>query len=228
MLMVAAGLAGWPMTSVAQDAAANAAAVAAAQRYEADYKRLEDAVEELAKAQVTLRQQLAEAKSEIARLREEVERNKVNPSHFASASDAQELAKKLRELDEKRMKDREVILGQLESDKKQTINQVKELLQSLPAMREPATTPTVKPKSSVKKPKTEPKTEPKSEPVKEGPQSEYKIQSGDTLSKIVAALNEHGIKVTQKQIVDANPGLNPNKLIKDKTIIIPAAPNTTE
>ncbi|HON06942.1 MAG TPA: LysM peptidoglycan-binding domain-containing protein [Verrucomicrobiota bacterium] len=51
---------------------------------------------------------------------------------------------------------------------------------------------------------------------------EYIIQSGDTLSKIVKAYNDAGIKVTLKQIQDANPGINPNALKVGQKIFIPA------
>jgi LysM repeat protein len=51
---------------------------------------------------------------------------------------------------------------------------------------------------------------------------EYVIQPGDTLSKIVKAYNDAGIKVTLKQVQDANPGLNPNALKVGQKIFIPA------
>ncbi|MCX7872111.1 MAG: LysM peptidoglycan-binding domain-containing protein [Verrucomicrobiae bacterium] len=51
---------------------------------------------------------------------------------------------------------------------------------------------------------------------------EYVIQPGDTLSKIIKAYNDAGIKVTLKQIQDANPGMNPNSLKVGQKIFIPA------
>ncbi|MGC8829610.1 MAG: LysM peptidoglycan-binding domain-containing protein [Verrucomicrobiia bacterium] len=51
---------------------------------------------------------------------------------------------------------------------------------------------------------------------------EYVIQPGDTLSKIVKAYNDNGIKVTLKQVQEANPGLNPNSLKVGQKIFIPA------
>lgn len=51
---------------------------------------------------------------------------------------------------------------------------------------------------------------------------EYVVQPGDTLSKIVKAYNDAGIKVTLKQVQDANPGLNPNALKVGQKIFIPA------
>jgi LysM repeat protein len=51
---------------------------------------------------------------------------------------------------------------------------------------------------------------------------EYVIQDGDYPAKIVKAYAAKNIKVTVKQILDANPGLNPNKMIIGQKIFIPA------
>jgi LysM repeat protein len=53
---------------------------------------------------------------------------------------------------------------------------------------------------------------------------EHVVKQGETLSGIVAACREQHIKVTKKQILDANPGLNPDLLIQGKKIFIPAMP----
>ena len=50
---------------------------------------------------------------------------------------------------------------------------------------------------------------------------EYTIRDGDTLSKLVAALNKQGVKVTQKQIEQANPGVDWNRLKINQKIFIP-------
>lgn len=55
---------------------------------------------------------------------------------------------------------------------------------------------------------------------------EYSIRENDTLSKLVVALNKQGVKVTQKQIEDANPKVKWNALQIGQKIFIPAgAPN---
>ncbi|HHY87252.1 MAG TPA: LysM peptidoglycan-binding domain-containing protein [Verrucomicrobia bacterium] len=52
---------------------------------------------------------------------------------------------------------------------------------------------------------------------------EHMVREGETLSAIAAAYSEqHKIKVTWQQIVAANPGLDPNRLIPGRTIRIPA------
>jgi LysM repeat protein len=56
-----------------------------------------------------------------------------------------------------------------------------------------------------------------------GPQKGYyyEVKSGDTPSAIAKAYRAQGIKVTTEQILAANPGLDPNKLIVGKKIFIP-------
>ena len=51
---------------------------------------------------------------------------------------------------------------------------------------------------------------------------EYAIRDGDTLSKLVPALNKQGVKVTQKQIEQANPKVNWSALRIGQKIFIPS------
>jgi Tfp pilus assembly protein FimV len=51
---------------------------------------------------------------------------------------------------------------------------------------------------------------------------EYTVKSGDTISAIIAAYREQNIKVTEKQIMQANPGLVPEKMRLGQKIWIPA------
>ena len=50
----------------------------------------------------------------------------------------------------------------------------------------------------------------------------YPIAPGNTLSKIAKAYTAKGVKVTVDDILKANPGLNPSKLIVGQKIFIPA------
>ncbi len=50
---------------------------------------------------------------------------------------------------------------------------------------------------------------------------EYPIANGDTIEAIARAYRARGVKVTSEQILAANPGLNPNKMIVGKKIFIP-------
>ena len=51
---------------------------------------------------------------------------------------------------------------------------------------------------------------------------EYVVQSGDTLDAIAQAYREKNIKVTVAQILNANPGLKPERMKVGQTIFIPA------
>jgi hypothetical protein len=58
---------------------------------------------------------------------------------------------------------------------------------------------------------------------------EYTIKPGDTLGEIVQAFNaklreKHRQPVTQREVIEANPGLNPNVLKKGRKLFIPLPP----
>ena len=50
---------------------------------------------------------------------------------------------------------------------------------------------------------------------------EYLIQKGDMLSVIVKMYRDQGIKITQAQLIAANPKINPDVLIPGKKLVIP-------
>lgn len=113
---------------------------------------------------------------------------------LASRADLALLTEKLAELDKGREADKKLILEQL--------SKLGASLKNLHTAPPPAPATT------------------SSSAVEKG--YEYVIQPGDTLSKIIKAYNENGIKVTLKQVQDANPGLNPNALKIGQKIFIPA------
>ena len=47
------------------------------------------------------------------------------------------------------------------------------------------------------------------------------MQPGDSLGAIAKAYRDQGVKVTTKDILNANPGLDPTKLYVGKKIFIP-------
>jgi LysM repeat protein len=113
---------------------------------------------------------------------------------YATPADVKQLGEKLKEVDEKRVQDNERIVKQLEN--------LGKTLTAKP-VRPPA-----------------PKVEDSGSPPGKG--YEYVVQSGDTLSVIVAAYREKNIKVTVEQILKANPGLQAEKLKVGQKIFIPA------
>jgi septal ring factor EnvC (AmiA/AmiB activator) len=128
--------------------------------------------------------------------------NKLNQpaaNNFASADDLKKLAEQVQEIDKKRQDDNEQILKALEKlDKAMSV---------LPPNRKAA--PAAAADNST--------------PNAGGKQNGYyyEVKSGNTLSAIVKAYADQNIKVTVKQILDANPGLDPKNLPVGKKIFIP-------
>ena len=59
-------------------------------------------------------------------------------------------------------------------------------------------------------------------PVENG--NEFIIEPGDTLAAIVRALNQHGIQISVEDILEANPGLDPTRLVVGQKVFIPITP----
>lgn len=118
----------------------------------------------------------------------------------ASADDLKKLAEQVQEIDRKRQEDNEQILKTLEK------------LSKGGAIEPHAINP--------------PPTSQNPTPIEtSGGQQNgyyYTIQSGNTLSAIAKAYQGKGIKVTVKEILAANPGLNPGALYVGQKIFIPA------
>lgn len=113
----------------------------------------------------------------------------------ASAEELRKLAEKVQEIDRKREADKELILKEIEK--------LGKLIAQKPRPQAAATgTQTDRPEKE------------------KG--YEYVVQSGDTLSVVVAAYKEQGVKVTVDDILKANPGLKPNSLKVGQKIFIPA------
>jgi nucleoid-associated protein YgaU len=155
-------------------------------------------IEDLLAAQAEQQKRIAALSREIESLREQINRPAAN---YATAEDLRKLAEKLQEIDQKRVADNEKIIKELER------------LARLGGGARSEPPREVKP------------AEPKPAPAPAGGTEkgyEYVIQSGDTLSGIVAACREKGIKVTVEQILKANPGLNERRLRPGQKIFIPA------
>lgn len=110
----------------------------------------------------------------------------------ASADDLKKLAEQVQEIDKKRQADNDLILKEIEKLGK---------LSNAP-----------RPKPVV------------SDDTAGGNQKgyDYEIHSGDTISAIVKAYRDQGIKVTTDQILKANPKLDPKNMQVGQKIFIPA------
>ncbi|HEY1790601.1 MAG TPA: LysM peptidoglycan-binding domain-containing protein [Verrucomicrobiae bacterium] len=126
---------------------------------------------------------------------------------FASADDLKKLAEQVQEIDKKRQQDNQKILDALE--KLSHGGGFHRSAQDNPVNATPNSSPSDN-----------------ASPVNNGgPQNgfEYTIAPGNSLTAIVKAYRAQGVKVTVDEVLKANPGLNPNKMIVGKKIFIPAS-----
>ena len=181
----------------AQDPTTNPAALAASrEEAQENYNTLKGHVDDLLAAQADAVKQIQELKKEI----EDLRLSSSKPSgNYASADDLKQLAQTVQDLDKKREADKALILQEMEK------------LGKVVAAPVPRATRT---------------------PVADAPPAGentdqngfyYTIKKDDTLSLIAQAYREQqGLKVTVKQIQDANPNVNPAKLHVNQKIFIPA------
>ena len=196
----------WP--SRAQDAALLADRDAAEERY----KKLNSAVESLIEENASLRKKVQQLGDRLATMRDE---------HAKAASDSsvqddlKRLAEKIQDVDKKREGDMKQVAIELE--------RIAKLVAGEPA----ATKGHVKSGSTTKVPadNDKPPTQKVSGTISTKGYT-YKVQQGDYLSTIISAYNaefkKNGMKIiTEKQVLDANPRLNPKKMGPGQEIFIP-------
>ena len=123
--------------------------------------------------------------------------------NYASAESVDSLKDAIKEVDKKRQADSENVADQLEKIRKAVISGA-----GSGGRHTSAPPSTENPKVTF-----DPTT----------PHMEYKVQPGDSLSAIVKAYNDKGVKVTVPQVLAANPGLDPKRMKSGQKIIIPAA-----
>jgi LysM repeat protein len=163
--------------------------------------KLSGRIEDLIASQEVLKKQVSDLAREIEGVRELASKPTGN---WATQEDLKRVAKGVEEVDRKRRDDSELVQKQLERLRK--------------VLETPLPTPKPKPAPG-----------PKDNPVPDKPSKpeqgvEHVVKSGETLSAIVQACREQKINVTLKQILDANPGLKPERLRAGQKIFIPALP----
>jgi LysM repeat protein len=134
------------------------------------------------------------------------EMSKPQPS-YATQEDLKRLAEAVKEIDRKRMDDMERFRTEVRTE-----------LKNLAAILAKAPAPPV---IRSAKPKPAPEVETPAPKVSEDGY-EYVVQKGDTLALVTQLYREKGIKVTQKQILDANPKVKNGKLLIGQKLFIPA------
>lgn len=158
--------------------------------------KLTGQVQDLIAAQEAFQKKIDALQSDVRDLHDRL--NAANTG-VASQDDLKRLADKIEDVDRKRVADYERIVSQIEG------------------LGKVVATPPPAPKERSRAPEDEPP------PAKvSGSGYEYVIKRGDRLSVIAQAYREKNIKVTVKDILDANPGLNPDRLRVGQKIFIPA------
>jgi len=160
--------------------------------------KLNGLVQDLLEDKAHQKKQIESLSREIQSLREQVSKPTGN---YATQEDLRTLARKLQEIDQKRLEDNERIVKKIEK--------LGETLASPPPgkRRQPTPVPSENPP-------------PGNTPPEKG--FEHIVASGDTLSTIAQAYREKGVKVTVDQILKANPGLKEKSLRVGQKIFIPA------
>jgi len=173
---------------------------------QADIDQLKGAIEALALSNADLQKRLVEAQREIRDLREDLSKASPKAALEEIKDQQRTLATKIEEVDKKRLNDAEIVREQLEK--------IAKLVANAPIATGPRDRPDpVKPDTDI--------------PPPAGEMYPYTIISGDTVSGIVDSFNavfkEKKMKktVSVSQVLAANPGLDPKRLLVGKTIYIP-------
>ena len=161
--------------------------------------KLSGQIQDLLEAQAQQGKRLDAMAKEISELREKVNAPKQEDS--ASRDDLKKLAEQVQEIDKKRASDRELILKEIEKLGKVAAGGSGKI--KTPVTPKPTDDPTTPPVAQNGHP--------------------YVVVAGDTLSDIAKAYRAQGVKVTTKDILNANPGLDATKLYVGKKIFIPDA-----
>ena len=201
LLLLLAGLVLAQSPLFAQDAN-TASAIADKQEAEERYKRMSADVESMLAANLALQKKVSALENELQKVREDQSLLRSANNNNSTAESLKTLAEKIQEVDRKRQADKELILAEFQK--------LGKTLAATPAPRTPTRTPAATGGAAV--------------PDKGYP---YTIQPNDTLSAIVSDLNAQfkskGMKtITQKQVIDANPNVNWNKLKIGQKIFVPA------
>lgn len=187
------------------------AEIAARQEAEDNYRRINARVDDLFAAVESMQKRFSALQDELRKLSDEVTRAGDKTRDTSTQESLKTIAKAIEEVDKKRIADRDKFLSA-----------VSDLEKSISNFGKSASTPPVakSTKSRVQSPKND--SNGSTPPPRSEKGYEYTVQEGDNLTRIVSGLNKQGLKITAKQIVDANPGLNSDKLYINQKLFIPA------
>ena len=168
-----------------------------------------DRIEE---TQQSYQKRLNDLREENSKLRSEIDKLKNKNENAATQDAIKKLEDAVLEVDKKR-----------QADNDKTLKALRELEKLI--LEKPPTRPRVNESAqggNTKPPGDPGRGTPDKPPGGKETGYEYAIRDKDTLSGIVTLLRGQGLKVTQKQLMDANPSVNWNKLKIGQKIFIPA------
>ena len=174
---------------------------AQARFYAEQFRRLRGEIDELKGAHALQQQQTDKLKTQVKTLTDENQKlNRRLAGKFATAEDMEAMRAALKELDANRLQDRAIV--------QKALADLGKLIQKV-AQQKAAT---VEPAPRVV--------------ARDFKFNTHKVETGEFLSNIIVAYNraykEEGLgTVTQSQVLKANPGLNPNRLLVGQKIKIP-------
>ena len=168
--------------------------------------KLSGQIQDILDAQAQQGKRIDALEKEISDLRDKVN-TPATTGDYADRKDLETLAKQVQEIDRKRQEDRDLIIKQIENLGNATGGGTSSGHHS-----HPVKTTDDNPPSNTSTPPNVPSKG-----------YEYEVKQGDTLGLIVKAYRDQGVKVTTRQIIAANPNMNPNVLIPGKKIFIPDA-----
>lgn len=202
---------------------------AAAEREQAEerHRTLTKRLDGIEESFAALQKNVTALRDEVRRLKDELDRSKNKNESAATQESIKYLAEKIEEVDKKRMADNERTLKEIEKVRKFLLEGpgVPRGNPTPPPDKNPSRTNRVSPPrvNSGGSPRADTGTAPKADTGGKQTGWDYTIRDKDTLAGVIATLRrERGIIVTQKQVEQANEGVNWNKLKIGQVIFIPA------
>ena len=174
---------------------------AQARFYAEQFRRLRGEIDELKGSHALQQQQTDKLKTQVKTLTDENQKlNRRLAGKFATAEEMEAMRAALKELDANRLQDRAIV--------QKALADLGKLIQKVAQQK----TVTVEPAPRVV--------------ARDFKFNTHKVETGEFLSNIIVAYNraykEEGLgTVTQSQVLKANPGLNPNRLLVGQKIKIP-------
>ncbi len=179
------------------------------QETEANIKELRGKTTDLEATCQSLQKQLDNLERELGKLREELRSGRNNNAVASLEEAVKRLTDKITEVDRKRQADNDRMTSYIEDSYDKIEKRFRELRVPPPTRTTPSGPSPTRSKGGTEAPPS-------------GKTYEYTVQSGDTLTGILARLRKEGFKVTQKQVEDINPSVNWNRLKVGQKVFIPA------